>query len=201
MKRFGKLSTAYNNITINDDPTIKTTGEQLKDRDKNTKRAASVILITEHENIKRFLLLWRKIKWEAEGTPLILPGGGLKKNELTIDGALRELREETEFFITKKQLKNTNNNDIKYKLYENYCRTQWTDSMSFLVIISESKYLYLYPNHDKNKFSGYVWFPLNNDGMKIFDNMKHNIMDGARIFLEREIFGENVKVNDFINNI
>ena len=131
------------------------------DEPKHTKEAVSVMIISDN----RFLLLWR-YKWESEGTPFILPGGGLKEGESILEAAQRELMEEISWTIPYDMLNSV-------EIIESG-PTKWTGKMNYVV-------LKLIKDQDieieiENKFAGAVWVPLSYNIMK---NLRPLLMPGA----------------------
>ena len=113
------------------------------DEPKHTKRAAGVAVIADG----RILTLWRN-KWENEGTPFIMPGGGCNHNEASINCAARELFEETEIDL-RVHLDALRLLDVHH--------TKWADEYYIYTI----NYPFTFEiNYDVQKFSGFVWLPL-----------------------------------------
>lgn len=120
-----------------------------QDEPKKTEAAVMLMLFQEY----RFLVLWRKLKWESEGTPLIAIAGGIEKDEAPPDAVYREAHQEAEILKS------------DYAMHPrllDIISTKWTKKM----FIYEAR---LYKNRivrpDPTKFSGYLWLPCKQDNI------------------------------------
>lgn len=134
------------------------------DEPKHTKAAAYITNIYQD----RLLVLWRN-KWEDEGTPLILPGGGLKDGENALEAVVREVYEEIGVRVDPFNL-NTNS----------VFNTNWTNKLfTFNLIPAISPTLI---KLDSTKFSGCLWIPVNN--VKIMERLYPLCMSGLQKLFE-----------------
>jgi 8-oxo-dGTP pyrophosphatase MutT (NUDIX family) len=138
------------------------------DEPKLTDRAAMIILW----HRKRFLTLYRN-KWENEGTPMILPGGGVNADEIPKHCVLRELKEETGITLPLCA--------ITERLV---FPTKWTKQMhvfeaSLETSLPESPFPQIHLL-EAEKFSGYIWLSL-----KMAPTFKYLMMPGLVHSLEK----------------
>lgn len=118
----------------------------MADEPKHTKEAAYLAIHTKN----RLFVLWRN-KWESEGTPLILPGGGLEPGESPKMCVIREVWEEIKVSIHSAQL------DFQFAE-----PTEWTGQIHIYRFTSSYDWLSRHAFEvDRTKFSGYIWLPTN----------------------------------------
>ena len=134
------------------------------DEPKHTKAAAYITNIYQD----RLLVLWRN-KWEDEGTPLILPGGGCLKGESLKACAIREAKEEIGLDLMESNLSSS----IKFE-------TKWTNEIHFFNLILPFNPAYI--RLDSTKFSGCLWIPVNN--VKIMERLYPLCMSGLQKLFE-----------------
>jgi len=139
----------------------------MADGKKHTKRAANIIISCQD----RFLVLWRR-KWEADGTPLILPGGEINDNENQWEAAVREVKEETGIVLSEEQIID----------FLPPFETKWTKAMyTFFVELEDFPDIIL----EKNKFFGYLWIPAKDN--IIMSDLVWLMMPGVKSILEEII--------------
>lgn len=118
------------------------------------------------------LLVLQSRKWQTEGTPYLLPGGGYAKED---EGrskvcARRELREETLI-------------NVPYDKFEHFGihKTQWSNCTFFEVFsVANNVELRL-----EEKFYGYEWWNFETDKRRI-EALQPFMMPGLRWYLEQK---------------
>lgn len=135
------------------------------DEPKHTKAAAYVTNIYQD----RILVLWRN-KWEGEGTPLILPGGGTKDLEDPKDTVIREVGEEIGVEL--------NYDNVFYS--EITFKTIGTNKIKFFNVIPAISSTLI--KLDSTKFSGCLWIPVNN--VKVMKSLYPLCMQGLQQLME-----------------
>lgn len=143
----------------------------MSDEPKITQEAAGVAVW--HDD--KILLLFRD-KWLTEGTPWIMPGGGLNDDETPEQAANRELREETGL--------NAPFGSNSFKLFKTY-RTEWANK--FHVFELEHKYYNpaVSVQREFNKFSGELW--LSAYSRDFLDTIWSQLMPGLRMYLKDKL--------------
>lgn len=132
---------------------------------KVTDRAAFVALWHNGE-----LLVLQSRKWQMEGTPYLLPGGGCGEAESLEDCALRELNEECGIVLLRSDLSYFSRHD-----------TQWSACHFFE---HESVYSKLFV-YAEPKLFGYEWWNFEKDRVRI-EALKPFMMPGLLWYLQQK---------------
>ena len=131
---------------------------------KVTDKAAFVALWHNNE-----LLVLQSRKWQTEGTPYLLPGGGCKEGESLEECAARELLEETGSLI-----------DGEFKYFSRH-DTQWLNCHFFDAdLVSADPLIIL-----EKKLFGYEWWNFEEDRERI-QALKPFMMPGLKWYLQQK---------------
>ena len=131
---------------------------------KVTNRAAFVALWHNGE-----LLVLQSRKWQTEGTPYLLPGGGCKPNETLLECVIRETLEEISISIS----------DLQLAQFDSHV-TQWSNCEFFEVTVPEYPVIVL-----EKKLFGYEWWNFEKDKARI-EALKPFMMPGLKWYLEQK---------------
>jgi len=127
------------------------------------------------------LLILQSRKWQTEGTPYLLPGGGCKKaGERRADAIL--LRDETPTECTLVEL--VEETGISLEMLDRFFgshRTQWSDCSFFERTLERALPILL----EKDKLFGYEWWNFEIDRKRI-EALKPFMMPGLKWYLEQK---------------
>lgn len=117
------------------------------------------------------LLVLQSRKWQTEGTPYLLPGGGCKEGEDQRDCAKRETLEETGFLVDRDSI-----------VFEGTHETEWSNCSFYEYEIR--------PTDDpliilEKKLFGYEWWNFEKDRTRI-EALKPFMMPGLKWYLEQK---------------
>lgn len=141
----------------------------MHDEPKKTKQAVNVAVWDKN----RLLILFRD-KWLSEGTPWIMPGGGVEDGETTIRTAYRELHEEIGLSVPYEVF------DL-FKVY----KTEWADELFVFELKHKFYSAAVSVQRDYAKFAGELWLPVDD---KIFlKAIRSQLMPGLRMYLADKI--------------
>lgn len=141
------------------------------DEPKKTKAAVYAAIWKENQ----LLVLGRK-KWLSEGTPWIMPGGGVNQDEQPFQALARELTEELGQW-PEVELARTQKLSPVFN-----CKTEWTDSLSVINLTVTNKYE---PKIDKDKFFGFIW--LDTSDKQMIKLLWYQLMPGLRMYLSDKL--------------
>jgi ADP-ribose pyrophosphatase YjhB (NUDIX family) len=120
----------------------------------------------------RILLLWRN-KWEEEGTPLILPGGGVRPGETSKEALVREVAEEIALSVDPELA----------TLWATY-DTKWCKRYHvYLIDPAATRHHIVYI--DEKKFSGFLWLDPSKMNLDILSPL---MMPAAKKFLTTKFY-------------
>lgn len=135
------------------------------DSGKHSSRGAGLAYVVEG----RLLVLWRN-KWESENMSLLVPGGMVGDEEDFVDGAIREMEEETGIVVDRSDLR------IMFRT-----STKWAKEYIFFTTNSSAN-LGKVEDYDvvleEDKFSGYLWIPVSNKD--IMNKLYPLMLDGLK---------------------
>jgi ADP-ribose pyrophosphatase YjhB (NUDIX family) len=143
----------------------------MSDEPKNTYDAA----YTAVWNADKLLILFRT-KWLFEGTPWIMPGGGLLLDEDAPDAALRELHKETGL--------NAPHGRNSLKLFKEY-KTEWCERLFVFELECELYSAAAAVQRDYHKFDGELWLPT--DDSEFLQAIWSQLMPGLRMYLKDKL--------------
>lgn len=141
----------------------------MSDEPKKTKEA--VVAAIWHED--QLLILFRE-KWLSEGTPWIMPGGGVQAEEQPDEALRRELQEEICYQV---------GYEIGAGFYKCY-KTEWTDNFHVFEL-KASSYDIAWLRRDHDKFLGELWLPTNDE--KFLQAIWPQLMPGLRMYLKDKL--------------
>lgn len=156
------------------------------DESKHSNAAMLCVVHTKINHIQHCLLLYRK-KWESEGTPFILPGGIVKPGEHLIDTAWRELFEETG--LTQSDISQT-------AMGKEIFSTHWTLACHHIWMRlgtsqrQRTRTVYPKVKFDRQKFCGYIWFPLEKVSPLYWARFATLVMPGSRRIIALHLYNE-----------
>lgn len=141
----------------------------MPDEPKKTFAAAFAAVWYEEQ----LLTLFRE-KWLSEGTPWIMPGGGVELGEEPDEALRRELNEEIDFQVGA---------EIGAGFYKAY-KTEWTDHF-YVFELKAKLYDIKSVRRDHSKFFGELWLPT--DDRKFLQAIWPQLMPGLRMYLKDKL--------------